>query len=336
VKRILYLGNKLSTFGFTPTGVEFLGKFLEANDFSVIYGGAKRGKLSRLFNMLISVIQTKKYDVILIDMYSTLAFYYCVFVCVLARIVNKPYIPILRGGDLPTRFKRNPALTRQIIVNAYEVVSVSQYLQEVFQSIRPIKWIPNFIKIMDYPFVNRQEYKPQLLWVRSLHQTYNPELAVRIVDELSKNYPNATLTMVGPDKDGSKFRVLELAKELGIINRITLTGKLSKPEWIAIAAQHDIFINTTNYDNMPVSLVEAMALGLPIVTTDVGGIPYLIVNGKNGLMVPQNDVNSFCRSIELILNKPEIANMMANEGRLTAEGFDEKKIGGKWANLLKK
>jgi len=106
---------------------------------------------------------------------------------------------------------------------------------------------------------------------------------------LIKEFSNTTLCMVGPDKDETLNKAKKLATTLNIRNSITFTGVLKKEDWHKLSNNYDIFINTTNVDNMPVSIIEAMALGFPIVSTNVGGLPYLIDNKIDGLLVTPNN-----------------------------------------------
>ena len=62
--------------------------------------------------------------------------------------------------------------------------------------------------------------------------------------------------------------------------KIEFVGYLRKIEWLELARDHDIFINTSTIDNMPVSILEMMALGLPIISTNVGGIPFILESRK--------------------------------------------------------
>lgn len=335
MKRVLYVGNKLTSFGYTPTGIDFLGSLLVKNGYSVMFAGEKKCKMARLISIIRTILtERSRYDLIIVDTYSSSAFYISLFASWTARIVQKPYMPILRGGNLPSRLKESQWLTRQVILHAYRVISVSPFLQEEFSKLRPVVYIPNSIQLERYPFKRRHKLSPRLLWVRSLHRIYNPELAVRCIAALRKEFPSVFLTMVGPDKDGSRRRVEELAEKLGVTANICLTGKLSKDDWIRLADDHDIFINTTNFDNMPVSVVEAMALGLPIVSTKVGGIPFLLQDGINAHLVPPNNVSIMTMKINEILTDPTRSLSMVSEARKKAEEFDEKRIFLQWKNLL--
>lgn len=335
MKRILYIGNKLTDFGYTPTGIDFLGEHFVDSSYKVLFAGDKKNRIARLLSIAKRIISYRNdYDVIVIDTYSSIAFYFSLLAALIARLLKKPYIPILRGGNLPDRLKQSPWLTRQVIMPAFRVVSVSQYLQQVFAVLRPIEYIPNFIDLSKYPFKQRSTLAPRLLWVRSFHTIYNPQLAVKIVATLKQAYPTISLTMVGPDKDGSLGEVEKLAAKMGVRDEIRITGRLSKKDWIALAADHDIFINTTNFDNMPVSVVEAMALGLLVVSTNVGGLPFLLEDGVDSILVPPNDVDRMVVNIKYLLENPKVVTDMSFRGRKKAEDFDQIPVMEKWNQIL--
>ena len=93
-------------------------------------------------------------------------------------------------------------------------------------------------------------------------------------------------------------------------------------------------LNTTNFDNMPVSVIEAMALGLPIVSTNVGGMPYLVRDGVDGILLPPNDEKAMARAIQDLLADPESAGKMAENARKKVEGFDWREVAEQWRELL--
>jgi glycosyltransferase involved in cell wall biosynthesis len=139
--------------------------------------------------------------------------------------------------------------------------------------------------------------------------------------------------MIGPEKDGSLQQCKKYAKELNV--DVYFPGKLSKTEWIKLSYDYNIFINTTNYDNMPVSVIEAMALGFPIISTNVGGMPFLIDNHKDGILVNPDDANGFVNQIKNIISNPKEAIMLGNNARNKAESFNWDLIKQEWISLLK-
>ncbi len=332
---ILYIGNKLSRHGATPTTIDTLGEKLK-EDFHLESISDKKNKILRFIHIIGMILLKKnKIRLILIDTYSTWNFWYTLAAGFLAYKFKIPYIPILHGGNLPKRLEKDKGLCEKFFVNSFANVSPSIFLYNAFKDHGyKVDYIPNSIDLDLYPLKLRETIKPNMLYVRSFHKIYNPTLAVKVLKEVSKVYPESTLCMVGPDKDGSLEQVMQLASELNLSDKIKLTGQLSKSEWIKLSSDYDIFINTTNFDNHPVSVIEAMALGLPVVSTNVGGIPFLLEDGQEGLLVPPQDSHIFSEAILTLLKHPEKAYELAQKGRLKAENFHWERVKIQWKELI--
>jgi glycosyltransferase involved in cell wall biosynthesis len=164
---------------------------------------------------------------------------------------------------------------------------------------------------------------------------YNPSLAPRVVDHLRKTFPSIHLLMIGSDRgDGSIQATQDTVNRLGVGGYIELIGGIAKsdvPSWLNKA---DIFINTTNIDNTPVSVIEAMASGLCIVSTKVGGIPYLLDHDHDALLVPPDDPESMAAAVRRILTEPGLAEYLSQNARRKAEQFDWVQILPHWEKLL--
>lgn len=334
-KKILYLGNKLSAKGSNLTGVEILGEQLKHHGYELISVSDVSNKLLRLMHMLFTVLlKAKKVDVLLVDTYSTANFWYAYLSTKIARFLKLPYICILHGGDLPNRLIKSPKKCEEMFTNAKTNVAPSTYLISAFekQGYKKLTFIPNTIAIENYPFKHRNYTTPKLLWVRSFSELYNPLLAIKIFKQLRNKYPSAELCMVGPEKDGS----LEKCKQLSSLENlpVTYTGRLTKEDWINLSQEYNIFINTTNFDNTPVSVMEAMALGLPVVSTNVGGLPFLIKNQYDGVLVEKENVNVFTEAIDKIIETPEFTKMITENARKKVENFDWQVVKEKWDNVL--
>jgi glycosyltransferase involved in cell wall biosynthesis len=335
MKNLLYIGNSLSKNDKTVTTIDTLSKALVAEGYVVKTASKEANVFFRLLDMLYSIVKNKKRtDYVLIDTYSTLNFYYAFFVSQLCRFLNLKYIPILHGGNLPKRLESSPKLSKALFSNAYKNIAPSVYILSNFKKFGSsnLVCIPNAIEIENYQFKERVYDEPRLLWVRSFSEIYNPNLAIDVLYGLIKKGIKVSLCMVGPDKDGSLQKAKNYANELNL--EVNFTGKLEKDAWVALASDYNIFINTTNIDNMPVSVIEAMALGLPVVSTNVGGIPFLIDHEHNGILVEPNNAEGFIEAIEKLMDRPRTAEKLVEQARKTAEKFDWKIIKKEWNEVL--
>ena len=337
MKHIVYIGNKANNVKRTNLSViDTLSPLLIKLGFKVLSVSHKKNIFLRMFHMLYVCFKYRnKVDYVLIDTYSTLNFYYAFFVSQLCRLLKLKYIPILHGGNLPARLKKSPRLSKLIFNHAHKNVAPSEYMKSNFENLgySNIVCIPNSIELNNYTFQERPFDKVKLLWVRSFSKIYNPLLAIKVLKSLKDLNMNAELCMVGPDSDGSMKEAIDYAKELKV--EVTFTGKLSKQEWIEKSKDYNIFINTTNFDNMPVSVMETMALGLPVISTNVGGMPYLIEDGLTGVLVEPDSVGAFIKAIKRLLNSPKESNIMALNARKAAEQLDWNIVKNQWFKVLK-
>lgn len=336
MKSLLYIGNKLNSHGFNKTSIETLGVFLADEGYTVVYTSDKKNQFVRLLDMMITTFfNARKVDYILIDTYSTSSFWYAFFCSQIARFFKTKYIPLLRGGDLPNRLKNNPYLCKLIFNYSYVNVAPSNYLLEMFKArgFENVVFIPNSIELKAYQFKERTVLQPKLLWVRAFAKIYNPKMAVEVLQLVQEKYPEASLTMVGPDKDGSLLETKAFAKSLDL--EVNFTGKLSKKEWTDLASKHDIFINTTHFDNTPVSVMEAMALGLPIISTNVGGIPYLLTDTTNALLVEDNDKEAMFAAVQQLLLDAQMVKKLTHNAHQIVAAMDWQVVKLQWKSLLR-
>jgi len=312
-----------------------LGDFLNKENYDVTYASSFNNKLLRILDMIKACLsQAKSVDLVLIDTYSTQNFYYAFIISQLCRALRLPYVPILHGGNLPQRLKLHPRKSRMLFKHAKINVAPSLYLKHSFENngINNVIHIPNSIDIDKYPFTIRTYNSLKLLWVRSFSKIYNPKLAVMTYKSLKEIYPNAELCMVGPDSDGTLNEIKSLVKDLNL--EVKLTGKLSKEDWINLSQSYNVFINTTNFDNMPLSLMETMALGLPIVSTNVGGIPFLIKDKTHGVLVEPENIDEMVEAIKLIFTDESLRSRIIKNARDRSEHLDWKHIKTSWFEIL--
>lgn len=336
-KSILLIGNYFQNQdGFRYLGDELAEKLIHQG-WSVLITSRTQNKLLRLLDMLWTIaLKREQYQAAQIDVFSGPAFTWAEASAWLLYILGKPFVLTLHGGNLPEFAKTHPNRVRRVLSLASKVVTPSKFLLESFIGIRPdIQIIPNPIEIERYTFRQRNSAEPKIIWLRAFHEIYNPSLAPRALAELAKKYPHIQLTMVGPDKgDGSLQRMSACAGSLNVKGKITITGPVARdqvPDWLSL---NDIFINTTNIDNTPVSVIEAMACGLFIVSTNVGGIPYLLENGVDALLVAPDDPKAMADAVDRILSDHNLAYRISSNARKKAESFAWSQVFPQWEEVF--
>src|SRR5690554_2082298 len=166
MKTLLYIGNKLSKLGYTPTTVETLGALFETEGYRLLYASDKHNQVLRFLDMGWVVIKNaSKIDYVIIDTYSTSSFWYAFMVSQLCRMLGVKYIPILHGGNLPQRLDQSPILSKMIFTHAYKNVAPSGYLMHAFEQHKypNLVYIPNTIELANYPFLPTRELTPPKL-----------------------------------------------------------------------------------------------------------------------------------------------------------------------------
>tara|TARA_R100001369_G_scaffold954_4_gene3285 strand:+ start:164207 stop:165220 length:1014 start_codon:yes stop_codon:yes gene_type:complete len=334
-KNLLYIGNDLAINSFTATYISFFSKVLKKEGYSVRTASNKNNKALRLVEMLGMIVKYhRSTDIVLIDTYGALNFYYAYLVAKACQFYKLDYIPILHGGNLPTRLEESKGFSENLFGKAKKNVAPSQFLYRIFKEagFNNLQIIPNAIELDKFPFKERKSFAPKMLWVRRFQGRYNPMMAIKVLEQLKKEYPTAELCMVGPEKDGSLQKCKEYAEKQNL--KVIFTGKLKKKEWAKVSTDYDVFLNSTNIDNTPISVIEAMALGLAIVSTDVGGMKDLIDHQENGILVPWKDEKSMVKAVKLVLADQENSAKMTLNARAKVSNFDWNIIKGDWNELL--
>jgi glycosyltransferase involved in cell wall biosynthesis len=195
--------------------------------------------------------------------------------------------------------------------------------------------LPNPLNLESYRYRPRDHASSKLVWLRAFHKIYNPTLAPRVVKQLAGEFPEIHLNMIGPDKgDGSAKDVRQVISELEISRRISQTGVVAKAQVPHYLNSGDVFLNTANVDNTPVSVLEAMACGLCVVSTNVGGIPYLLEHEIDALLVPPDDTQAMAAAVRRILLSPQFAESLSRNARKKAESHDWLIILPQWERLF--
>ncbi len=230
------------------------------------------------------------------------------------------------------------ALTAEALASMQVMVETLLHEKALFPEaqhdlVARIHTIPNILEIENYSYRHRPSVDPQLLWMRTFHEIYHPQMAVEVLAELRQTHPEATLTMAGQEK-GLHATVQTLAQQRGLSAAVRFPGFLGPQDKAREFAGHDIYLNTNHVDNMPVSVLEACAFGLPVVATAVGGVPHLLRDGETGLLVPDGDVAAMAGAVRRLLDEPELAGALSANGRRLAESCAWEPVKARWEALF--
>ncbi len=334
--RVLLIGNHLSRHSATQTVGEELASRLAGAGWPVVSTSEKLPRLSRALDMQHTIWARGRFAIAQVDVYSGGAFLWAEAACWSLRRRHTPYILTLHGGHLPDFARRWPRRVSRFLGRARVVTTPSRYLLRELSAYRSdLRIVPNAIDLTAYAFTPRRRPRPRLIWLRAFHRIYNPRLAARVLARLARRYPEVELTMIGPDKgDGSLEQTRRQAATLGVADRVTFTGWVPKEQLPGLLARADIFLNTADTDNAPVSVIEAMACGLCVVSTDAGGMRDLVDDGKNALLVGRDDAAAMAAAVEHVLGDHALAERLSSQARREAEARDWSRVLPRWEKLL--
>lgn len=336
-RKILMVGNYFYSQRYNQNVWHFLAQKIELNGWQVITTSNKVPKLQRILDMLWTIwTRRHEYSVAQVDVFSRDAFLWAELSSFLLVLLKKPIVLTLHGGRLPEFGVDHPKRVSRLMNKATIVVTPSPFIQNEMRAFRQdIRLIENPIDLSAAIFRERTAPKPKLVWLRSFHRVYNPSLIPQILNRLEETFPEIYILMAGPDKrDGSLEEMETQAEQLGVTHRIKVVGSIDHKEICEFLNKGDVFINTSNYDTAPRSILEAMANGLCVVSTNVGGIPWLAKDGVEALLVPPNNPELMADAISRILTDPELAASLSRNARRGVEQSDWSTILPRWESIF--
>ena len=257
-----------------------------------------------------------------------------------------PYIVSLRGSDVPGYSERFVGLYRwitptilKIWKNAFFVVANSQGLKELAVKSEPKKEIGviyNGVDVKEF-VADPSKRNPEHFTIICVSRV-TPRKGIRFLIQafkmLSGRYDNVQLLIVG---DGNEKKSLEdLVRSLEIENRVEFAGAIDHTNVLAYYQRADVFVLPSLNEGMSNVMLEALAVGLPVVATDTGGTKELLTDNVNGLVVKMKDSNDLAEKIEKLIVNDELRKTMSLESRKLAERMSWEKVAGEYVELYKK
>ena len=234
-----------------------------------------------------------------------------------ARLFGRRVILNYHSGEASDHLENWPLSRWSMRKLPHAVVVPSAYLVGVFANFGiHAHAIVNFVPVEQLPYRRRSYFAPKLLSNRNLEPMYNVACCLRAFARIQDAEPYAQLLVVG---DGSQRLMLEnLARDLTLRN-VSFVGRVPPQSMGGFYDRCDIFVNSSDIDNMPLSIIEAFACGLPVVTSDAGGIPFIVADGSTGLLVPRNDPGRLAAAVLGLVNDQSLASHLAESARAECE-----------------
>jgi glycosyltransferase involved in cell wall biosynthesis len=276
-----------------------------------------------------------KYDVVHVFSASYFTFVYVsISALLLSKLFGVKTILNYRSGEAEDFFSRWGKWFLPFVRRFDAVVAPSDYLVDVFAKFDvKARSINNFIAREKYIFRQRTPLRPIFLSNRILEPLYNIDCILRAFQIIQSQYPEAELSVAHEGIE--KVRLENLSKELNLRN-VRFVGLVPQEKIAELYDSVDIYLNSPNLDCMPGSLIECFASGLPIVSTNAGGIPYIVNDGQTGLLVDCDDHQSLAARAIYLLKNADYAGKIIAAARAESEKYSWENVREKWLALYEK
>lgn len=246
-----------------------------------------------------------------------------------------PVVVNYRGGEAGPFLARSGAQVKRTLRHASVLAVPSGFLQTVFgQHGMTATIVPNIIDLALFrpPVVARQR-QAHLVVLRNLEPIYDNATAVRALGLVRKSHPGAHLTIAGTGPEESALRAL--VAELGLADAVRFAGRLDREAAAALYRDADAALNPSTVDNMPNSVLEALASAVPVVSTNVGGVPYIVEDRTTALLVPARDPVAMAHAVMRLLENAELARSLAAAGQLAVQRYTWQHVSAELAQVYR-
>lgn len=289
MKRILYISNYRKGLGGINAQVDLLNSCVQSEGYTTSIFSTKGNVAERLWMLIRLMFVARNFDVVHIHGCSDWGMLPVVYGVIAGKIWKKRLIVTYHGGGAGDYFERHGAFAQRWLRRADKVIVLSGFLKKVFDEYDiPCVVIPNIVTLRNDIYQPKQSIAPKFISIRHLTSLYRIDLVIRAFAQVLEKYPEATLDILG---QGDKREELEaLVKELEnegvreLERKVRFVGQVPNEQIYDYLRANDIMLSAPKIDNMPVSLLEAMNAGLLVISSNVGGVPYMIEHGRTGLL----------------------------------------------------
>jgi glycosyltransferase involved in cell wall biosynthesis len=247
--------------------------------------------------------------------------------------LGKPVLLNYHSGEAPDHLRRS-RVARRTLAKVPRLVVPSRFLAEVFGEFGlQADVIPNVIDRERFAFRLRERPQPRFLSTRNLEPLYNVACTLRAFGHIQAACPEATLTVVGAGSQDGALR--RLAEEQGL-RGVSFAGRVPPAEMPRYYAEADVYLQSPDIDNMPLSVLEAFSSGLPVVSTEAGGVPAILTHDLHGLLAPLDDDRQVAAAALRLLNEPGLAARLTRAAFTSTDGFAWPQVRERWLSAYRR
>ena len=311
MKRVLQIANYRENVGGISGQVELLNRHLNEDGYLADIFSTK-GSVAQRLGMLYHLLEkAQSFDILHIHCCSDWGFFPAVLGISVGKILRKRIILSYHGGDAGVFFAKHPRFVKRWLLRTNTNIALSGFVGEEFAKRGiPYTIIPNILEFNEYQYHKRDIIHPDFICTRAHEPLYNIPCILRAFSIVQKQISEATLSLVG---DGSQHEALMRLSEEMNLRGVLFTGHVENNKIFDYLAKADIFLSAPRIDNFPVSVLEAMNAGLLVISSNVGGVPYLIEDGKTGYLFASNDEKALAeRMLQAVTNQKESTQIISN------------------------
>lgn len=238
---------------------------------------------------------------------------YAVPAIAISRWRGVPVVVNYHGGEADEFLRTAAASVRQQLSGVQALLVPSNFLVDVFgRHGIAARVLPNVVDLSRFradATSRSHSARPHLIVARNLEFVYGADIAIKAFARIARALPQARLTLAGSGP--ARAELESLARDLDVGDRVFFSGRLDRDQMSALFREADLLLNPSRADNQPVALLEAMAGGVPIVATAVGGVPYMLENGRTAILVPAEDSQALADAALTLLRDPGRASVLA-------------------------
>lgn len=322
--KVLLVTNYKSGRGGISGQVELLSKHLSEEGVETDVFSTNGNVFHRIVLYFKLRMVARKYDVIHAHGCSGIGMVPIIFSVKIGKRFHKKVVATYHGGSADVFFSKYTRLVKRYLTRTDTNIVLSGFLAKVFDKYNiPYVIIPNIVELDAGAFRKRTVVYPNFISVRTLSPLYNIECIIKAFAVAKRSLPDARLTIVGdgPSRTELEKMVVDLR-----LKDVVFTGRVPNSQIYSYLNEADIMLSSPKIDNMPVSLLEAFNAGLLVISSKVGGVPYMIDDGENGLLFESNNYEMLAQKMVESVNQSEATLAMMNNAKECVKRYSWDKV----------